>query len=193
MTERITSYEELVKSGKSHFLQKIEEKTIDGVINYIENPNTGGEFIIYNKDDTNKSNQLGKLYLYQGKLYILNDTKGVACPLPIDNFEDLNDLKNLCDIYYTDKEKPNELQPVYIEDENNIQTDKGVVISFDKIDSNNPNSNLYLKGIYNGEFKEQEIEIIDPKTKEKTTETKKMLTGNANIFYAKVICVYKEV
>ena len=103
--------------------------------------------------------------------------------LTIKTLNDLENLKNTYDIYYIDKETPDKLQNVSIEDENNIQIDKGIVLSFDKIDSKNPNSELYLWGIYNGEFKEVTEEVVDPETKGKTTETKKILTEYVNIFY----------
>ena len=186
VVEITPTYNDIIENGKYYFLEKIEkqeiidEKTKEKTINFIENQNTGGFFQIHNKND---NNPLGWLCLYQGKIYIMDNDTQIATLLPTNTFEDLENLTNTHDIYYKDKEKPNALQLVSIEDENNIQTDKGVVLSFYKIDLNNPNSNLCLFGIYNGEFKEITKEIINPETNEKTIETKKMLTGNANIFY----------
>ena len=187
-TSIIPTYNDIINNGKYHFLQQtekqetIDEKTGEKTINFIENPNTGGYFYIYNKNDN--SNPLGWLCLYNGKLYVIDyyDTQNITL-LNTNTLEDLENLKNTYDIYYKDKEKPNKLQPVSIEDETDIQVDRDIVLSFDKIDLNNPSSELYLKGIYDGEFKKTTKEITNPETNEKTTETKNFLTGYANIFY----------
>ena len=193
MTEKTTtlpSYKEIINNGQYNFLQKIEtqeitdEKTGERTVDYVLNKNTGGHFVIHDKD----SSVSGTMFIYHNpiinkeKLYIVDkENEEVISQISLDNMT-INDLRKKYSIKYVDKNLQE--QDVFIEDENNIQTDnKGMVLSFDKIDSKNPNGELYLKGIYDGEFKEVTKEVIDPETNKKTTETKKFLTGYANIFY----------
>ena len=192
MTEKTTtlpSYKEIINNGQYHFLQKIEtqeitdEKTGERTVDYVLNKNTGGHFVIHDKD----SSVSGTMFIYHNpiinkeKLYIVDkENEEVISQISLDNMT-INDLRKKYSIKYVDKNLQE--QDVFIEDENNIQTDKGMVLSFDKIDPKNPNGELYLKGIYDGEFKEVTKEVIDPETNKKTTETKKFLTGYANIFY----------
>ena len=157
-TLTIPTYDDIINNGKWYFLQQIEkqeiidEKTGEKTVNFIENPKTGGEFVVYDKEkDISEDDKLGTLYLHQGKLYIVNKKTQKVTSLPTNTFEDLDELKNKYSIYYVDKEKPSEPQPVSIEDENDIQTNEGIVLSFNKKKLFSGDT-LYLNTIYNGKF-----------------------------------------
>ena len=159
------------------FFQKIEKqetmnpKTGEKTIQYKKNTDTGGEFVVYNKGHIDEVNKVGTLSYVEGELTITSDDAMNTISFTTETFSGLKKY----DIYYIDKKTPDKLQPVSIENENNIKTNKGIVLSFKKKDKKNLNSDLYLYGIYNGEFREE--------TNQKTTQVKKLFTGDVIIFY----------
>ena len=60
-------YNDIIAKNKCKFLEKYNPETTS------LDTNTGGEFVVYNKDDIDKINELGKIYLYKKNVYMINN------------------------------------------------------------------------------------------------------------------------
>ena len=166
LNNQLTTKDNILGKSRKTFLQTIEEKTTDGIADYIENQKTGGEFIVYNRES---NEELGNLSLIRNKFYITNKDTGTIIPFSFKNIQGIKDKYN---IYYKSKDELGELQQVLIKDENDVQmddmhVDSSIFFSFDRIEPNNPNSELYLRRICNLKVEEAEEEIVNSKIKKK--------------------------